>query len=85
VNAVAQWMNTDRLLATVRAARMWFVVNVLTFDTLGQLAAVVVAFVIARSLTPRVRAVFDGRVIAPRLSPRGRGSRACRPMMKAGG
>jgi hypothetical protein len=60
VNVLAQWMNTDRLLAKVRTARMWFVVNVLAFDTLGQLAAVVVAFVIARSPTPRAPCSMDG-------------------------
>src|SRR5512132_4391229 len=63
-------MDPNRLLTTAFAARKWFMVDVLTLGTLGQVAAILLALVVARLLAPGLRATLDARVIARVREPR---------------
>jgi uncharacterized protein (DUF2236 family) len=63
-------MAPNRLLTAADAARKWFVVDVLTLDTLGQLAAILLALMVARLMAPRLCGVLDERVIARAREPR---------------
>ena len=63
-------MAPNRLLTAADAARKWFVVDVLTLDTLGQLAAILLALMVARLTAPRLCGVLDERVIARAREPR---------------
>jgi potassium-dependent mechanosensitive channel len=63
-------MTPNRLLTAADAARKWFAVDVLTLDTLGQLAAILLALMVARFAAPRLCAVLDERVITRARNPR---------------
>src|SRR6266511_2933054 len=63
-------MDPNRVLTMAFAARKWFMVDVLTLGTLGQVAAILLALVVARLLAPGVRATLDARVIARVREPR---------------
>jgi potassium-dependent mechanosensitive channel len=70
VDALPEWIDPNRLLTTAFAARKRFMVDVLTLGTLGQIAAILLALVVARLLAPGLRATLDARVIARVREPR---------------
>jgi small-conductance mechanosensitive channel len=70
MDKVAKWMSEERLTAGAEEVRAWVVIDVLTAAALGQIAAVVVAFALARLLAPTISAWFDGKLIARIPEPR---------------
>ena len=58
-----KWTEPQRLLPLLPQIRDWLIANVLTTATLGQLGAIVVAFLLARLLAPSLRAWLEARIV----------------------
>jgi small-conductance mechanosensitive channel len=63
LDELEKYAEPQRLLTLLEQIRDWLIANVLTTATLGQVGAIVVAFIIARLLAPSVRAWIDSRII----------------------
>ena len=55
MDTLSQWLDPQKLMANVETVFDWLIKNALTANTLGQVAAVLVAFVLARFLGTQLR------------------------------